>query len=98
MGARESTVTTDPPADWSPMIRALIYSVQFDRDPLDGVDRALQTVVDRHALGCTRDGYRAAIRDALAGHEPLAALIPQDHSEDAIRRFLEAVQSRLAGP
>ncbi len=82
--------------DWRPVIRALLYVVQFEDDPVDAADHAIDVVVDRGALGASRDEYRAGIATALASGESLAMLIPQPHSEDAVRRFLEAVQARLS--
>lgn len=81
--------------DWHPAIRALIYCVQFDDDPTQSVDHALQTVVEKGALGLDHDAYRKAIASALASAEPLAKVIPQDHSEETIRRFLELLRDRL---
>ena len=81
--------------EWRPAIRALIYCIQFDDDPTQSVDRAMEAVVQEGALGLEPDGYREAIASALASTEPLARLIPHDHSEDTIRRFLELLRDRL---
>ena len=78
---------------WQSVIRTLIYCVQFSADPTQAVDHVLQTVVARDDLG--RDEYRDAIATALSSTEPLAGLIPQPHSEEVIRRFLELVLARL---
>ena len=81
--------------DWRPAIRALIYCVQFEDDPTRAIDHALQTVVDRRALGLERSDYREAIANALASNEPLAEVVPQDHPEQTIRRYLELLHHRL---
>ena len=78
------------------LIRALIYPIQFDRNPVDGVERVLKLVVDAGALGATRLEYLASIKAGLASSEKLAKLIPQDHSEKAIRRYLMKIQQRLS--
>jgi hypothetical protein len=76
-------------------IRALIYPVQFERNPVDGLDRVLEVVVDRRALGASREDYAAAVDAALASDEPLSRLIPQPHSEAVIRAFLAELRTRL---
>ena len=73
------------------LIRGLIYPVQFDTDPCDGLERVLQMVVERRALDASPTEYLAAIREALATDAALGELIPQDHAEDVIRRYLAAV-------
>lgn len=81
--------------DWHPAIRALIYCVQFDDDPTQSVDHAIRAVVEKSSLGLGREDYREAIANALASMEPLATIIPQGHPEATIRRFLEALLTRL---
>jgi len=77
------------------LIRALIYPVQFDPRPLDGVDRVIDTVVKPGSLGATPEEYRAGIHEALASADRLSSLIPQDHSEDVIRQYLAEVARRI---
>ena len=78
------------------LIRALIYPIQFARDPIDGIDHVLKIIVDERALGASRQDYAAAIEAALSSGEPLSQLIPQPHSESTIRAYLSAFQTRLA--
>lgn len=81
------------------LVRGLIYPIQFDPDPVDGVDRVLEVVVGRQAMGATREDFAAAVDAALSSDEPLAPLIPQPHSESVIRAYLTELQRRLAdGP
>jgi hypothetical protein len=81
------------------LISGLIYPVQFERDPLDGVDRALEVVVDRRAMGAEREDFAAAVDAALGSDESLAAFIPQQHSEAVIRAYLAELRRRLeCGP
>lgn len=55
---------------WDGCTRALLYPVQFERDPLTGVDRVLEVVVRNRVLGLaparylelTPEGKRAAGR------------------------------------
>jgi hypothetical protein len=52
-------------------------------------------VVRVRALHASPEQYRAAIDAALGSDEDLATLLPQPHSDAAIRRYLEAVRGRL---
>jgi hypothetical protein len=83
--------------DQKGLIRALIYPVQFERDPIDGLDRTLALIVDGRALGASRDEYAAAVGAALSSEDSLSQLIPQTHSESVIREYLTIVRERLAG-
>ena len=78
------------------LIRGLIYPIQFENDPIEGVDRVLKVIVGARALDATPEQYAQAIRAALNSDEPLAELIPQPHPEVAIRTFLVEIQKRLA--
>src|SRR6202521_4015273 len=78
------------------LIRALIYPIQFDGNPVDGVERVLKLVVEAGALGATPVEYLASTKAALASSEKLSKLIPQSHSEKAIRRYLMKIQQRLS--
>ena len=73
----------------------LIYAVQFEHDPVDGVGRVLEGIMKGGWLGGTPEEYLAAIRAALTSDEELSNLVPQDHSEAAVRRFLAEVARRL---
>jgi hypothetical protein len=77
------------------LIRALIYPIQFDGNPADGVERVLKLVVDAGALGATPGEYLASTKAALASSEKLSKLIPQGHSEKVIHRYLMEIQQRL---
>lgn len=77
------------------LIRALLYPVVWERDPCALVDRVVEITVDRRALDGTPDEYLAAVRAALASDEPLTDLLPQDHDEATVRRFLAEVADRL---
>jgi hypothetical protein len=77
------------------LIRALIYPIQFENDPVDGVDKVLERVVGAGALGATPHQYAHAIQTALQSDEPLGLLIPQPHPEPAIRIYLAAIRKRL---
>jgi hypothetical protein len=73
----------------------LIYPIQFDADPLLSVDRVMECVVARSALGGSPAMYLHAVRKALASQDRIATLIPQDHPESVIRGFLAEVERRL---
>ena len=77
-------------------IRALLYPVIFEHDPIEAVDRVLDVVVHARALRSSPEDYLAAIDAALRSDDDLATLLPQPHSDAAVRRFLEALRSRLS--
>ena len=77
-------------------IRALLYPVIFDHDPIESIDRVLDVVVRSRALRSSPSDYLAAINAALGSHEDLATLLPQPHSDAAVRQYLEALRSRLS--
>ena len=81
---------------WRGLVSGLIYPIQFERDPIEGVDRVLEIVVGRQAMGATREDFAAAVDVALSSDESLAKLIPQPHSEAVIRAYLAELQKRLA--
>ena len=83
---------------WAGHIRAVLYGIQFEKDPLDGVDHVLEQVVRGGALSSTPEQYLASIRTALASDVSLAELIPQPHSEATIRRYLTELERRIAAP
>jgi hypothetical protein len=83
------------PDAWKGHIRAVLYGIQFEKNPVDGVDRILQQVVKAGALSATPAEYLASIRIALASQTPLATLIPQPHSEEVIRNYLRELERRI---
>lgn len=80
---------------WKAHVRALIYPVQFNANPLEGIDRVIEQVVLRHALGADERQYRKSIQDALQSGTQLSALLPQDHPEGVIREYLSQLAVRL---
>ncbi len=77
------------------ILRVLIYPIQFDPEPVDGIDRVLIHSVYAAHLTFTVPDVIAAIDAGLASDEKLADLIPQNHPEAVIRNFLAAVRTRL---
>lgn len=77
-------------------ICALLYPVIFERDPIERIDRVLDVVVRARALHASPEEYRVAIDAALGSDEDLATMLPQPHSDAAVRRYLEALRSRLS--
>jgi hypothetical protein len=78
----------------SAILRRLIYPVQFESDPLNGIDRvAGQVLADRARLPL--QDVIAALDAGLASGTTLSELIPQSHSEAVIRSFLAAMRVRL---
>ena len=81
--------------DWMPLLRAVIYVVQFEADPIQAIDRVFAQVIEPGALGATPQAYRDALAQALASDEALATLIPQPHSETTIRQYVALLYQRL---
>jgi hypothetical protein len=73
----------------------LIYPIQFDPEPVNGIDRVMKVVVFAEHLNLRVPEVIAAIDAGLASDEKLAELIPQHHSEDVIRTFLAELRKRL---
>lgn len=78
------------------ILRALIYPVQFERQPVDGVDRVVSHVGKNGILKeYSPAEVAAAIKRGLSSDAALADLLPQSHPEDAIRAFLSELSGRL---
>jgi hypothetical protein len=88
-----AAIDFDPRA--AAMLRMLIYPIQFDADPVNGIDRVIAQVVFADHLKLSVRDVIAAIDAGLASHASLSELIPQSHSEPVIRRFLSAMRMRL---
>ncbi len=84
--------------DWQPLIRALMYVVQFEPAPEKDIDRVMALVIDTATLGGSRSDYLDAVREALKSEEDLSSLIPQQHSDPVIRHYLRAIESRMGNP
>lgn len=77
------------------LLRGLIYPIQFDQDPITGINRVLDQVVHARAMNAGQADYLAAVRAGLRSTEKLSELIPQGHSESVIRAYLAAIEKRL---
>ncbi|WP_348263430.1 hypothetical protein P8935_02480 [Telmatobacter sp. DSM 110680] len=77
------------------ILRKLIYPIQFQADPLDGIDRVITQVVFADHTRVPRSDVIAAIDAGLASDAQLSGLIPQSHSEAVIRSFLSALRMHL---
>jgi hypothetical protein len=80
------------------LVRVLIYPVQFDRDPKDGIERVLEQVVKTSSSGATSRDFLAAVKAALHSPDKLSDLTPQPHDEATIRAFLAEIKDRLSEP
>jgi hypothetical protein len=76
------------------VLRMLIYPIQFDADPLNGIEHVAAQVFADHSRLPLHEVI-AAIDAGLTSSAKLSELIPQSHSEVAIRRFLSALRMRL---
>jgi hypothetical protein len=88
-----AVIDFDPQA--AAILRMLIYPIQFDADPLKGIDRVVSQVVFAEHLKLTLPQVIAAIDAGLVSRASLSELIPQRHSESVIRGFLSAMRMRL---
>jgi hypothetical protein len=77
------------------LLRALLYPVQFESTPEEGIERVVKLVVMRNALQATATDYRRAIDFALGSNEKLSSIIPQDHDEATTRHYLKNLAVRL---
>ena len=87
-----------PEFDWrrAAILRMLLYPIQFDTDPMKGIDRVLASVVfaGGHSWLWSTDVI-AAIDTGLASDAMLSELISQSHAETVIRGYLSALRKRL---
>jgi hypothetical protein len=77
------------------ILRALIYPIQFESKPVEGINRVLRMVVFADHLKLQVPDVIAAIDAGLDSNASLSELIPQGHTEAVIRSFLAAVRTRL---
>ena len=77
------------------ILRMLIYPIQFEMDPLNGINRVVTQVVFADHSRLLLPDVIAAIDAGLASNAKLSELIPQYHSEVVIRGFLSALRMRL---
>jgi hypothetical protein len=77
------------------LLRMLIYPVQFDENPTDGVDRVLKYVIHAEGANISAGEYLAAIQAGLQSDECLSDLVSQKHTEASIRMYLAEIQGRL---
>ena len=79
------------------LLRAVLYPVQFEREPEVGIDRVIKQVIAPQALQATPNDYMNAIRLALESRdERLSGIIPLTHNEDIVRFYLQRLASALA--
>ncbi len=88
-----AVIDLDPHA--AAILRMLIYPIQFDAEPLNGIDRVVSMVVFAEHLKLSLPDVIAAIDAGLASNASLSELIPQRHSETVIRSFLSAMRTHL---
>lgn len=77
------------------ILRMLIYPIQFEANPLNGIDRVVAQVVLAEHLKLPLTDVIAAIDSGLASQATLSELIPQSHSEAVIRDFLSSLRMLL---
>jgi hypothetical protein len=86
---------------WSPLIRACLYVVMFEGDPLQSVDRVVQMIRNGSLLEKTPEEYVRAIQEALDSDAALSRLVGDAEvfleSETVWRSYLAELARRLAG-
>jgi len=80
---------------WQGLISKLIYIIQFEYDPLEGTDRALNHIMKIRKWQPNKEEYIEAIEVALKSNILLSDLIPQPHTESIIRSYLKEVLKRI---
>lgn len=79
------------------LLRALLYPVQFEKQPELGIERVMKSVVFQNALQATSSDYLRAINSALESDENLSNIIPQGHNDEVVRRYLRRLSNELVG-
>jgi hypothetical protein len=79
------------------LIRALLYPVQFEKRPEEGIARVVDLVVKQDALQASQADYLNAIDIALGSEEKLSELLPRSHDEETVRRFLSKIGNVMVG-
>jgi hypothetical protein len=77
------------------LLRVLIYPVQFETDPMQGIDRVVNYTIPNNGVSKSTEDYLNAIESALENSDEVSVLLPQPYSEKVIRRYLREVQRRL---
>lgn len=81
-------------AAWRGRVRHLLYPVQFDAEPEEGVNRVMAlAMASPHT---TPEEYLVAVREGLASAVDLSTLLPMRHDAATLRCFLAALERRLA--
>jgi hypothetical protein len=87
---------------WDSLVFALIYPVLSEPEPVLHVERVMEAVIERRALGASPEDYRRAIAEARGSVQPLTAvlsgLLTLPHTDDTLWRFLDAIERRLTAP
>lgn len=91
------TSMTEPTSEsnWKGQINALLYPVMFSENPVQEVDRALDSLLDVPNPIWTREGFQKAIAIALSQKKLSKVVGEGDHPEATIRAYLTAVQEKL---
>jgi hypothetical protein len=77
------------------VLRMLLYPIQFDTYPMQGIDRVIAREVFASQSRLWPDEVATAIDAGLASGVRLSELISMNHSEEVIRSYLATLRSRL---
>lgn len=80
--------------DWEGCVRVLVFPVMFERDPFAAVERVLDML--RADPDVVPARYVGALRAALASDAKLSGILPSNHDEDVVRKYLALLVARLA--
>ncbi len=84
-----------PSGEWRPSVHDLVEAVRFDPQPVDATDRLMELIVATDVLPGDPQGYLVAVRGALTDTTPIASVVPQPHTEGALRKLLRVLEERL---
>jgi hypothetical protein len=78
--------------DKQALVRAVIYPIQFEKEPVDSVDHIFELLNNDQLPQASIGEYADAINSALESDKELSALVPQGHNEEVIRSYLAQLQ------
>lgn len=76
-------------------ILALLYPVQFEEHPENGIERVIRMVVNRESFQSSETLYVDAITSALDCTDSLSAILPSRHDEETVRNYLRSLKEKL---
>jgi hypothetical protein len=79
------------------LLRMVIYPVQFEASPVQGMNRVTKMIARNISPGVHSSDIVKAINLALTlPNEKLSEIVPQSHNEEAIRSYLKVLSQALS--